>query len=85
MTFSDTRWSSDALTLFGSHTVMFHMNTNRHIGVLFSFGGMALGHLSLVRGSLVITGPISILRGAVMLRGTLVMVRGLAVMFCWIV
>ena len=64
---------------------MFHMNSNRHVGVLLRLGGMTLGHLRLVRGSLVITGPIGILRCAVMLRGTLVMVRGLAVMFCWII
>ena len=64
---------------------MFHMNTNRHIGMLFRLGGMTLGHLSLVRGSFVVAGPISVLRSAVMLRGTLVMVRRLAVMFCWII
>ena len=64
---------------------MFHVNTNRLIRVLFRLDGMTLGHLSLVRGSLVITRPISILCGAVMFRGTLVMVRGLAVMFAWII
>ena len=60
---------------------MLHMNTDRQIGVVLRLNGMTLGHLGLVRGSLVIAGPISILRCAVMLRGTLVMVCGLAVMF----
>ena len=64
---------------------MLHMNTNRLICVVLRLDGMALGHLSFVRGSLVVAGTISILRSAVMLRGTLVMVRGLAVMFCWII
>ena len=64
---------------------MLHMNTDRQIGVVLRLDGMTLGHLGLVRGSLVVAGPIGILRGAVMLRGALVMVRGLAVMFCWVV
>ena len=55
---------------------MLHMNANRLIGVLLRLNGMTLGHLGLVRGSLVVAGPIGILRGAVMPRGTLVMVHG---------
>jgi len=64
---------------------MFHMNTNRHIGVLFRLGGMTLGHLRFVRRCFMVAGPIGIFRSAMMLRGTLVMVRRLAVMFCWII
>ena len=33
---------------------MLHMDTNRHIGVLFCLGGMTLGHLGLVRRCLMV-------------------------------
>lgn len=65
--------------------MVFHMNTNRQVGMVLRLHGMTLCHLGLVRSSLMVTGPISILRGAVMLRGTFVMIRGLAVMFGWII
>ena len=65
--------------------MMFHMNTNRLVRVMLRLDRMTLGHLSLVRGSLMVARSIGIFRCAVMLCGTLMMVRGLAVMFGWII